>query len=210
MKKIVFLIAILGILVALPVFGKTVLGFPVVMTSAGQSDEINTVIYLADEVGLKSDYCDILSLAEFKAGVGLAGAKNAPGKHVAYFSAEPKGTQFKTFLIAIGASLKGMGASGLSVDDEVNRIKALIAYAKESGMKILGMAIGGEIRRGLPGSLNEIMIDIVAEHCDVIVVTSDTNMDKRFTNIAKEKNIEFVEVESAFDLLEAIPALFGL
>ncbi|HPB86901.1 MAG TPA: DUF6305 family protein [Thermotogota bacterium] len=210
MKKVSLLMAIAAILIVLPVFGTMVLEFPIVMTSAGQSDEINTVIYLADEVGLKYDYCDILSLDEFKAGVGLAGAKDGPGKHTGFFSVEAKGTQFKTFLIAIGASLKGMGASGLSVDDEVNRIKALIAYAEEKGIKILGMAIGGEIRRGLPGSLNEIMIDIVAEHCDVIVVTSDSNLDKRFTNIAKEKNIEFVEVESAFDLLEAIPELFGL
>ena len=210
MKKVSLLMAIAAIFIVLPVFGTMVLEFPIVMTSAGQSDEINTVIYLADEVGLKYDYCDILSLDEFKAGVGLAGAKDGPGKHTGFFSVEAKGTQFKTFLIAIGASLKGMGASGLSVDDEVNRIKALITYAKEKGIKILGMAIGGEIRRGLPGSLNEIMIDIVAEHCDVIVVTSDSNLDKRFTNIAKEKNIEFVEVESAFDLLEAIPALFCL
>ena len=210
MKKVSLLMAIAAILIVLPVFGTMVLEFPIVMTSAGQSDEINTVIYLADEVGLKYDYCDILSLDEFKAGVGLGGAKDGPGKHTGFFSVEAKGTQFKTFLIAIGASLKGMGASGLSVDDEVNRIKALIAYAEEKGIKILGMAIGGEIRRGLPGSLNEIMIDIVAEHCDIIVVTSDSNLDKRFTNIAKEKNIEFVEVESAFDLLEAIPELFGL
>ncbi len=208
MKTVIFLIA--AILVSLPVFGATVLNFPVVMTSAGQSDEINTVIYLADEVGLKYDYCDILSLNEFKAGVGLAGAKDAPGKHTGFLSKEPKGTAFKTLLIAIGASLKGMGASGLSVDDEVNRIKSLVAYAKANGIKVLGMAIGGEIRRGLPGSLNEIMIDIVAEYCDVIVVTSDTNIDKRFSTISKEKNIEFIEVESAFDLLETVPMLFGL
>jgi hypothetical protein len=34
-------------------------------------------------------------------------------------------------------------------------------------------------------------------------------MDKRFTQIAKDNNIEFIEVESAFDLLETVPAIFG-
>ncbi|HQC37216.1 MAG TPA: DUF6305 family protein, partial [Thermotogota bacterium] len=67
MKKVSLLMAIAAILIVLPVFGTMVLEFPIVMTSAGQSDEINTVIYLADEVGLKYDYCDILSLDEFKA-----------------------------------------------------------------------------------------------------------------------------------------------
>jgi hypothetical protein len=209
MKKTIIAVIIASLCLTLSAFGALTLGFPVVMTSAGQSDEINTVIYLADEVGLKYDYCDILSLDEFKAGVGLAGAKDGPGKHTGFLSTESKGTQYKTILIAIGASLKGMGASGLSVDSEVSRIKALIEYAKSKGIKVLGMAIGGDIRRGLPGSPNEVMIDIVAPFCDMIVVTSDTNMDKRFTQIAKDNNIEFIEVESAFDLLETVPAIFG-
>ncbi|HPE69656.1 MAG TPA: DUF6305 family protein [Thermotogota bacterium] len=209
MKKIVLLVLVLGFF-AFAGFGEMLFEFPVVLTSAGQSDEVNTVIYLAEEVGILYDYCDILSADEFAAGVGLAGAGNAPGKHVTVSSAEAKGTPFKTLLIAIGASLKGMGASGLSVNDEEKRIDALLDYAEANNIAILAMAIGGEIRRGLPGSPNEAMIDAVAPRADMIIVTADTNMDGRFTKIAEENGVEFIQVDSAFDLLETMPAVFGL
>jgi len=182
--------------------------FPVVLTSGGQSDEVNTVIYLAEEIDIPFDYCDILSKDEFAAGVGLGGATKGQGKHVTISSEEPEGTQFKTLWIALGASLKGMGASGLSVNDEVTRLNALIEYAKANDIKILTFAIGGEIRRGLQGSPNEAMIDAVAPHSDLIVVTAETNMDDRFDKIAEENGIPLIEVESAFDLLDTIPEIF--
>jgi hypothetical protein len=59
---------------------------PLAITSAGQSAEVETVNYVADEVGLKYDYCDILSKDEFAAGVGLADAKSGIGKHVTTLS----------------------------------------------------------------------------------------------------------------------------
>ncbi|HOO34104.1 MAG TPA: DUF6305 family protein [Thermotogota bacterium] len=185
------------------------LGFPVVLTSGGQSDEVNTVIFLLEEVELAYDYCDILSKDELAAGVGLGGAENAKGKHVTVTSEEAKGTPFKTLWIALGASLKGMGASGLSVDDEVGRINELIDYAKANNIKVLTFAIGGEIRRGLPGSPNEAMIDAIAPYSDIIVVTEETNLDDRFDAIAEENGILLIEVESAFDLLDTIPEIFA-
>jgi len=186
------------------------LELPVVITSAGQSAEVETVNYVADEVGLKYDYCDILSKDEFAAGVGLGEAKSGTGKHVTVLSEQPKGTPFKTIMFALGASLKGMGASGLSVEDEVARLKELISYAKENKIKIVVVAIGGEIRRGLPGSPNEVMIDTVTPYADLIIVTQDTNKDGRFTTIAEEKNIPILEIESAFDLLDTFAQLFSL
>jgi hypothetical protein len=204
---IVLLIAVLT-LAAFAAEDMEKLDFPVVLTSGGQSDEVNTVIFLLEEVGMPFDYCDILSKDELAAGVGLGGAENGKGKHVTVSSEEAEGTQFKTLWIALGASLKGMGASGLSVADEVGRINELIAYAKANDIKVLTFAIGGEIRRGLPGSPNEAMIDAIAPHSDVIVVTEETNLDDRFDAIAEKNGITFVEVESAFDLLDTIPEIF--
>ncbi len=209
MKKSLLFVCLISLL-ALAVFAADVekLEFPMVLTSGGQSDEVNTVIYLAEELDLPFDYCDILTKDEFAAGVGLGGAKNAQGKHVSFSSTEPKGTQFKTLVIALGASLKGMGASGLSVNDEVSRINKLIDHAKKENIKIVVFAIGGEIRRGLPGSVNEAMIDAIIPSCDMVVVTAETNLDKRFDKIAQENNVTLIEVESAFDLLDKIPEIF--
>lgn len=209
MKRNLVLVLFMSLL-TLAVFAADVerLEFPVVLTSGGQSDEVNTVIFLLEEVGLPFDYCDVLSKDEFSAGVGLGGAKDGKGKHVTVSSEEAEGTQFKTLWVALGASLKGMGASGLSVADEVGRINALIEYAKANNIKVLSFAIGGEIRRGLPGSPNEAMIDAIAPMSDIIVVTEETNLDDRFDAIAKENGIPLIEVESAFDLLDTIPEIF--
>ncbi len=206
MKKSFLVITIFALLV-LSVFGiENTMEYPFVVTSAGQSDEVMTVTYLCDEIELAYDFTDTLYLEDLKGGVGL---KSCKSNYVESKSKEAVGTPYKTLVIAIGASLKGMGASGLSVEDEANRVKQIISYAKENGMKILAMAIGGEIRRGLPGSPNERMIDEVAPYADLIIATSDTNMDKRFNKIAEENGIEFIEAESAFDLLDLMPEVFS-
>lgn len=183
---------------------------PLAITSAGQSAEVETVNYVADEVGLKYDYCDILSKDEFAAGVGLGGAKSAIGKHVTLLSTQPKGTKFESLMLVLGASLKGMGASGLSVDTEVERLKNLIDYAKANNIKIIAVAIGGEVRRGLPGSPNEVMIDTVLPYADAFIVTQDSNMDGKFTKTAQERNVPIIEIEGAFDLLDTFTASFSL
>jgi len=186
------------------------LGLPVVITSAGQSAEVETVNYVADEVGLKYDYCDVLSKDELAAGVGLGGAKSAIGKHVTTLSPDPEGTKFQSLLLVLGASLKGMGASGLSVETEVDRLKDLIEYAKANKIKIIAVAIGGEIQRGLPGSPIEVIIDTVVPHADVFIVTKDSNGDGKFTKAAQARNVPIVEIDSAFDLLDTFTQVFGL
>ena len=211
MKKLIVLLMVLSLVSAFAIAESTLsLAVPVVITSAGQSAEVETVNYVAEEVGLKYDYCDILSKDELAAGVGLGGAKSGIGKHVTTLSPDPKGTKFQTLILALGASLKGMGASGLSVDTEVSRLKSLIEYAKANEIRIVAVAIGGDIQRGLPGSPIEIMIDTVAPHADVFIVTKDSNGDGRFTKAAEARNVPILEIDSAFDLLDTFTQVFGL
>jgi len=211
MKKAILVMIIVSVVGALAFSATEVsLALPVVITSAGQSTEVETVTYVADEVGLKYDYCDILSKDELAAGVGLGGAVSAIGKHVTTLSPDPKGTKFQSMILVLGASLKGMGASGLSVESEVSRLKALIDYAKANEIAIIAVAIGGSVQRGLPGSPIEVMIDTVAPFADIFIVTKDSNKDGRFTNAASERNVPIVEIDSAFDLLDTFTEVFGL
>jgi len=172
MKKILTTILLVSVLAICGFAVENLMEYPMIITSAGQSDEIMTVTYLCDEIELPYDFTDTLYVSDMEGGVGL---KNSKSNYAESFSNESEGTPFKTLVIAIGASLKGMGASGLSVSDEVSRVESIIKYAKEHNMKILTMAIGGEIRRGLPGSPNEVLIDVVTPASDLIVVTEDTN-----------------------------------
>ncbi|HYA48861.1 MAG TPA: DUF6305 family protein, partial [Burkholderiales bacterium] len=116
----------------------------------------------------------------------------------------PAGTPYKTVIFAIGASLKGMGASGLTLESEEARLKKLIDYCKQKKILVMAVHIGGESKRGAPGSDNERMIDAMAPFADYIVVTKDSNKDGRFTKLAKAKNIPLTEIDYALGLVDIV------
>jgi len=184
---------------------------PVLTTSAGQSPDVTTVNIIMEEAAISYDYCDVPTVELLQAGVGLAGKESSEGFHVEVhtdLSKFPKGTPYKTIIMAIGASLKGMGASGLTVETEVSRLKKIIDYCKEKKIFIIGVHVGGESKRGAPGSDNERMIDAVAPFADFLVVTNDSNKDGRFSNISKSKGIPLTQVEYALNLVDILKQVF--
>jgi hypothetical protein len=184
---------------------------PVLTTSAGQSPDVMTVNIVCEEAGVPYDYCDVPTAELIDAGVGLADKKPGPGFHVeihADLGKHPKGTPYKTVIFAIGASLKGMGASGLTVETEAKRLKKAIEYCKEQKIFIIAVHVGGTSKRGAPGSDNERMIDAVAPFADTLIVTKDSNQDGRFDAIAKDKGIPLIQIEYALELVEIFKTIF--
>jgi Domain of unknown function (DUF6305) len=184
---------------------------PVLTTSAGQSNDVTTVNIVLEEAGIGYDYCDVPDTDMMKAGVGLADKESGPGFHAEVntnLTKFPKGTAYKTMIMAIGASLKGMGASGLTIEAEEARLKRVIDYAKQNKIFIIAVHVGGTALRGAPGSDNERMIDAVAPSADYIIVTKDSNKDGRFTKIAKSKSIPLTEIEFALDLVGIMKQVF--
>lgn len=182
-------------------------GLPVLTTSAGQSTDVTTLNIVLDEAGIGYDYCDVPTVEMAADGVGLGGRESGPGFHVEVttdLDKYPAGTPFKAVAFAIGASLKGMGASGLTLDSEEARLKSLIDYCKKNKIFVLAVHIGGESKRGPAGSDNERMIDAVAPFADYIVVTKDSNKDGRFTKIAEAKKIPLTEIEYALGLVDIV------
>jgi Domain of unknown function (DUF6305) len=184
---------------------------PVLTTSAGQSNDATTVNIVLDEAAIGYDYCDVPDLDIMKAGVGMGDKESGPGFHVETttdLAKFPKGTPFKTVIFAIGASLKGMGASGLTVDTEEARLKRVIGYCQQNKIFIIGIHVGGTALRGAPGSDNERMIDTVAPFADYLIVTKESNKDGRFTKIAQAKKVPLTEVNYALDLVGIMKQVF--
>lgn len=182
-------------------------GLPVLTTSAGQSTDVTTLNIVLDEAGIAYDYCDVPTAEMVGAGVGLGGRESGPGFHVEVttdLEKYPVGTPYKAVAFAIGASLKGMGASGLTLDSEEARLKKVIEYCKQRKIFVMAVHIGGESKRGPAGSDNERMIDAVAPFADYIVVTKDSNKDGRFTKIAESKKIPLTEIEYALGLVDIV------
>jgi len=182
-------------------------GLPVLTTSAGQSADVTTINIVLEEVGLGYDYCDVPTVEMLAGGVGLGGRESGPGFHVEVttdLAKYPAGTPYKAVIFAIGASLKGMGASGLTLESEEARLRKIIEYCKQKKIFVMAVHIGGESKRGPAGSDNERMIDAVAPLADYIVVTKDSNKDGRFTKLAAAKKIPLTEIEYALGLVDII------
>lgn len=186
--------------------------YPVLTTSAGQSTDVETLNIIAEEAGIKYDYCDVPTVEMLNDGAGLGGRESADtGFHVEVHTdleKYPNGTPYKTIIFAIGASLKGMGASGLTIEDEAKRLKEVIDHCKANDIFIVAVHIGGVSKRGAPGGDNERMIDAVAPFADYIIVAQDSNKDGRFSTIAKENHIPLTEVEYALGVVDIMKQMF--
>jgi hypothetical protein len=211
MSKRILLVLAAGAVLGLSLFpaGQAVpkAGLPVLTTSAGQSTDVTTLNIVLDEAAITYDYCDVPTPEMLADGVGLGGRESGPGFHVEIttdLEKYPAGTPYKAVIFAIGASLKGMGASGLTLDAEEARLKKLIALCKQKKIFVMAVHIGGESKRGPAGSDNERMIDAVAPLADYIVVTKDSNKDGRFTKLAAAGKIPLTEIEYALGLVDIV------
>ncbi len=122
------------------------------------------------------------------------------------------GNPVKTLIITMGASLKGMGAAGISIEDELARTADLIKEARSQGITIVGAHIEGMKRRAQGASAgdntDEQSIDAVAPNSDLLIIKTEGNSDGRFTTISEGKGIPMVEAEKTLDLVPEFEKLF--
>lgn len=123
-----------------------------------------------------------------------------------------EGKPFKSLIVVTGASLKGMGAAKVSIEDELDRVKKLIAEAKKQGIKVVGAHVEGMERRAqgaAPGdNSDELSIDVVCPQSDLLLVRKDGDEDKRFTAISTSKKIPLVIFEKNMELAAVLKNLY--
>ncbi len=214
MKRTIFFGVAIAIVASGALFGQAPpkARMPVLTTSAGQSPDVETLNIIMEEAGLAHDYCDVPTAELVTAGVGLGGKVSGPGFHVEVgtdLAKYPRGTAYGTVIFAIGASLKGMGASGLTLESEEARLKKLLDHCRRNKILIIAAHIGGESKRGAAKSDNERMIDAVAPYADYLIVTKDSNKDGRFSAIAKAGKIPLSEVDYALGVVDLLKQAFN-
>lgn len=148
---------------------------PTILTSVGQSADVEMIKALMDNAGI-SYTMDKLVKAD-----GLGDAK--------------------TLILAVGGSSKGLGAAGIDADDELSRTTDLIDAAKENGISIIAMHIGGENRRG---ELSDKFITPSLENADYIIAVEEGNNDGLFTDIASKNSIPMDLVASISEAIEPL------
>jgi len=115
---------------------------------------------------------------------------------------------YKTLLVVIGSSAKGLGASGITIDDEIARLERMIKEAKRLGMQIIAAQIEGKARRDNIGGPNERSIDAIAPFADHIIVKKDANADGRFTKIAEANEIPLTIIDETIDFMQVIEKMY--
>jgi hypothetical protein len=161
---------------------------PVLLTSCGQSPGPERVKFFLKRLEL--DY-------EF---VGQASAEHL------------KDGSFKSIIIVTGASLKGMGAAGVSIQDELERTAELIAEAQQQGITIIGAHVEGMSRRAQGAAAgdnsDELSIDAVIPYSDLIFVRQDGNADRRFSIISENAGIRLILFEKNMELGDVLKSMF--
>lgn len=155
------------------------LSAPVLLTSAGQSPDVAMAKVLMSKIGV-----------------------TATSKAVAK---DTDLTGNKTVVFVIGYSSKGLGAAGVNLNDETQRVKKLAQSARSEGLKVVAMHIGGSARRG--ESSNQ-LIEAIVPQADAVIVVADGNKDKIFNKNLRD-GAEFYSVNKIADASTPLAELFG-
>ena len=162
---------------------------PVLVTSCGQSPGPLKLTVFLKKLGIDYDY-----------------KADATDKDLA-------SKKYKTLIIVTGASLKGMGAAGVSMKDELARTSAIIDAAKKGGVLLVGSHIEGMARRSQGAEAgdnsDEQSIDAVCPRSQALLVRKDGDEDGRFTAIAKKQNIPLITFEKNLEIEGVLKAMFG-
>jgi hypothetical protein len=190
------LIKIGAVLIALLIFPEMMAqkaGQPVMLTSCGQSPGPVRLRIFMQRLSLDFEYKEMATAQD------LINAKNA-------------GKPFKSLIIVTGASLKGMGAAGVSVDDELKRTAELIAEARKQGITVIGSHIEGMARRSAGAAAgdnsDELSIDAVCPNSDMMIIKNEGDEDGRFTTISRNKNIPMYGFDLNNDIVGVLEQIF--
>lgn len=155
---------------------------PVLITSGGQSPGALQMMVLAKTGGLEYEFeKDIEPTEEYL-------------------------EKFKTVIIVVGASGKGLGAAGIDVDTEIERLIELAQISKNQGKDIILAQIEGATRRG---ESSDKIADSLVEFASFLLIKKDADEDEKFMTISEEKEIPILFFEKTSDVREILKELFA-
>ena len=168
---------------AAPVKGK----LPLLITNAGQGPGAKMARLLVQRTGAITDF-----------------DYNAEPK-----PADLKARPFQTLMIVLGSTAKGLGASGITIDQEIERLNAMIVEARRLKMQIVCVLLEGKARRGKPGGADERCIDAIAPFAAYLVVKKDGNEDGRFDVISRKTKAPLTFIDDAIDFGDVVKVMYG-
>lgn len=141
--------------------GAVTISLPILMTSAGQSADVQMFNAIASRSGVEATARELVGADDIEVG------------------------EYNTLVIVVGGSSKGLGAAGIDAEQEQARVDAVIEKLKDS-VTIVVAHIGGQARRG---ELSDGFINAVLPYAQYLIVVEEGDSDGLFSNYAAENNI---------------------
>jgi len=108
---------------------------------------------------------------------------------------------FKTLLMVPGYSSKGLGAAGVSRDDEIGRVQELLAGAATAKVPVLTLHLGGKARRGVQSDdFNSMAI----KDADLAIVVAQGDEDGFFSDLCREQDVPLEIVKVMADAMKPL------
>ena len=154
---------------------------PAVLTSIGQSADVDIVNTLCSKAGIEIEKNNNITADDLPA-------------------------DCKTLVLAVGGSSKGLGAAGIDADQELARTAALLEKAKSQGTKIVAVHTGGAARRG---TLSDSFINPAFEAADIGVIVAEGDQDGLMQGILAKNGAAGACVSTVADCVAVMTTLFG-
>lgn len=115
---------------------------------------------------------------------------------------------YTCLVVVIGSTDKGLGASGITIDDELARLEEMVAHAKEIELPIVAVLLEKDKRSDISTNANERCIDAICPNAEWMIVVADGNTDGRFDAISEEYGIPLTIIDTTLDFTELAKQAF--
>lgn len=178
--KIFVVTLVLGVMMLSASVSAATLDAPALITSAGQSPGALMLRVLGDRAGVDNTF-------------------DATGGPDALEGAS-------SLIIVIGASMKGLGAAGIDVDDEFARILSLLERAQELNIPIVAAHVEGAPRRG---ATSDDLTTTILPYASYAIVRADGDDDGFFTDLAAEHGVTLEKVSATAEIAGVLEQLYA-
>lgn len=197
MKKILGLVLVLCIFMTIPMFasaeisGDEVLNFgmPFMITNAGQGPGGKMGRLLATRTGTLVEDEDFFYV-------------DVP------YAADVTAREYSAIIIVIGSTDKGLGATGITIDQEIDRVNEVMAAAKEAEVPVIAVMLEKDKRSEVPTNANERCIDAVCSGASWMVVINDVNTDGRYDAFKEANGTPLTLLDTSMDFIELVKQAF--
>ena len=207
MKKILSFVLMMCVLMTIPMFAfaavsgdePLTIGTPFMITNAGQGPGGKMGRLLVSRAGTLTEDEDFYYV-------------DVP------YAADVDARDYSAIVIVIGSTDKGLGATGITIDQEIARVDEVVARANEKGVPVIAVMLEKDKRSDVKTNSNERCIDaicpnadwmiVVCPHASWMIVTADVNTDGRYDAFKAENGTPLTILDSSMDFISLVQQAF--